>query len=187
MSLRLFVAIEPPLPVREALASLKAHPLWPRQARPVEVENVHLTLLFLGECSEDELPLYKELLDGARHRYASMLLEAISFGAFPNVKRARTLWGGVAGQLEPLLALQGSIEAALSDTPSEHRFVPHLTVGRLKQPEPVIKMANALRGESFGEWMANEVLLMNSDLTPDGPRYEVLHRVWLELSGGETV
>jgi 2'-5' RNA ligase len=179
MSLRLFVALEPPLPVREAVVQIASSPLWPRAARPVSVANIHLTLLFLGERPEAELETYKELLEAACRNHGPLQLTAQSFGGFPNVKRARTLWTGLSGDLEALLELQNSIEHALSEAPSEHRFVPHLTLGRLKEPEPVIKLANAFRETVFGQWTADEVLLFSSELTPKGAIYRVLHRVML--------
>lgn len=62
-SARLFVALWPGEPVREALARHQQRWRWPGGASPVRREKLHMTLHFLGQVPRERLPeLVRELV-----------------------------------------------------------------------------------------------------------------------------
>ena len=117
-SLRLFVAIELPGEVREALGRLQ-HELQRRgleKLRWVRPESIHLTLKFLGETPAEKVPAIEEALsrwanDGPVPR--EMSLGAL--GGFGGSRYPRVLWIGLEGDLQSLHALQTRIVTALSE------------------------------------------------------------------------
>jgi 2'-5' RNA ligase len=61
-TVRLFLALWPPPPVREALAQLQSQWHWPRDARQVTVPKLHMTLHFIGAVPVAHVPRLGELL-----------------------------------------------------------------------------------------------------------------------------
>src|SRR5205807_2390184 len=102
----------------------------------VEPENMHITLRFIGEVDDSTA----EEIDHALQRIAAegFSLELAGLGTFGQGFKARSLWTGVNPSAE-LSRLQGKIESALvrSGLPPETRkFTPHVTLARLKNPDP---------------------------------------------------
>ncbi|MBI1978398.1 MAG: RNA 2',3'-cyclic phosphodiesterase [Candidatus Omnitrophica bacterium] len=97
--------------------------------------NWHLTLHFLGEIPLEKLEKLKvHLRDGLKEmRPFTIMLDG--FGAFPDFKKARLLWVGVRGDLEPLDRLKKELDQILQKLNFEietRLFHPHITIGRLK-------------------------------------------------------
>jgi 2'-5' RNA ligase len=132
---RLFVALLPSEPVRAALVALAER--MPR-ARWTPSGEAHLTLRFLGDVVENELPRVTAAL--ARVRVAPFLLPTEGVGRFPPRGTPAVIWAGV-GKGHPFLhrlrqqvddsLLAGGV--ALKLTP----FVPHFTVARVREAPPV--------------------------------------------------
>ena len=181
--MRLFVAINLPGPFREELAALIARlkrditgPKW------VRAEGIHLTLRFLGEVGEAELPRLLAALstvaDGAGQ---SFTVHAGGLGLFPDQGRPRVLWIGLHEATGALVALQGRIESAvraegLPGIKNEDRsFRPHLTLARLDDAGASIPMkvfVGSHRAEHLGSFEVSTVTLFRSILGPGGARYD---------------
>jgi RNA 2',3'-cyclic 3'-phosphodiesterase len=190
--MRCFVALPVPEPVRrwaaEVIAALKA---GGPDVKWVEPGNLHLTLKFLGEASEDRVPDLVRALETACAGRAPLNLEITAPGAFPNARRPRVVWLGLAGDLTPLAELAAAVERALEPLgfPSEDRpFRAHLTLGRVRRPrkggrQPDTRsLARDLAGSDFAagpEFRAERVVLMQSTLTPGGAIYQPRHEVVL--------
>ena len=109
-------------------------------------------------------------------------------GCFPNSRRPRILWAGLAGELQPLEALQKGVQAgflALGFAGEDRPFQPHLTIGRVPELNAAgrSQLAEALAGgrdRDFGEWKAGRVDLMQSVLSPQGAAYSALKSIPLE-------
>src|ERR1700716_3027437 len=101
---RVFVAVETPDPVRDALTG----PLASLQQlgdviRINPVDRMHLTLHFLGLLSR---PIVEQLAPAlapvvARHRRFALTAQGV--GAFPAMARRRVLWAGITGADLPRL------------------------------------------------------------------------------------
>lgn len=187
MNLRLFVALEPPDLVRRCLAALQAELKRAAGRAADEVkwvapDNVHLTLQFLGAVPEERLAAVQEGVAQTAAEAAPLELTVTGAGAFPNARRARVLWAGLAGDLAPLSALAAALGrrlAPLGFPPEERPFSAHLTLGRARDARGLPVLAAALAhagGGTEARWRASEVVLFRSHLSPRGPRYEALSR-----------
>ena len=149
--------------------------------RLVRPEGVHLTLKFLGDIDADRVPAVAQAMSQVAARHALFALTLGAPGVFPNANRARVLWIGVDGDLEPLKLLQAGVEDALTaiDFPPEKRgFNPHLTIGRMRHRASRSdrnRAADALSSLRLPENQpiaVNAISLMKSALLPDGAIYE---------------
>jgi 2'-5' RNA ligase len=147
----------------------------------VEPENLHWTLQFLGDLTDVEMAevCLRTVRTAAKHE--GFTLEARGIGAFPSIKRPRTLWLGAGEGAANLCNLQADIEDALCSLGfrgENRKFVPHLTLGRAGRgsdggatlAERLAKLADY----DGGVMAVDSVIVYGSDLGPEGPTYHVL-------------
>jgi 2'-5' RNA ligase len=181
---RTFIAVELPDDVRGRLLSLQQTLARSGgDVKWVEEENLHVTLLFLGEVDERDLPAVCSAVSEACSAIEPFTLSIDGVGCFGNPRRPRTLWAGVGAGREQLIALHDAIEGPLLDLGcyrrEERKFEPHLTLGRVRGDSGAGRLAEALqRQEKFvaGEFEVDEAAVMSSDLRPEGPVYAVMSR-----------
>ena len=151
----------------------------PGPVRWVNPQSIHLTLKFLGEITPVQVEDVCKGVEKAVTAIPPFSLKSGSKGAFPSPKRPRVFWLGLAETGEPhLFDMQKNIEEemALCGFPKERRpFKPHLTVGRVKDSREIETISNIFMEYQFPEieFSADEVLVMKSELTPQGARYSV--------------
>lgn len=184
---RAFAAVAIPAALREALAALQAEcRRLGLPARWVRPEGIHLTLKFLGETPR--LAAAAESLAEAGAGVPGFRLRAEGLGVFPDPRRARVLWVGVADDSGRLATLVQRLEAAFAQRgfPHERRpFRAHLTIGRFAGSCPSETLAEALarhRGRALGEIPVEALVLFESELRPEGARYREIARVALAAS-----
>src|SRR2546428_7974729 len=136
-ALRLFVAIELPGEVREALSrlqhELQRHGL--EKLRWVRPEGIHLTLKFLGATPVEKVPAIENALavtlDGAEaHQLA--LGKLGTFGG----SRPRVLWVDLTGHVDAIRRLQERVESAMNGFGFEREargWSPHVTLARIRR------------------------------------------------------
>ena len=193
---RLFIAILLPQAIKGRLADAQ-HALLRRTpggvVRWAPLEQVHLTLRFLGDVPEESVREIIEAMHRATSSVAPFTLRASGLGCFPEARRPRVLWAGVAGDLAALRNLQ---ERLASETASwgqreERAFHAHLTLGRIKDGagREAGRLGAAVAeggGCDFGDWHVNAVTLLRSELSPDGARHSVLAESILPAVGSAT-
>ena len=144
---RLFVAIELPESVREALRNaidlLRGNGLT-AGLRWVRPEGIHLTLTFLGATAEPRVPEIAAALRAALAGAPAFNLQPDGLGTFPEIRPGRresgrrglrVLWVGIAGDTAALSALAARVEGALAPLgyPEEGRpYSAHLTLARVR-------------------------------------------------------
>lgn len=180
--MRIFVAINLPADMRRRLESA-AEPLR-EEAFPVRwvaPANVHLTLKFLGEVTEERASAVTAAIDDVVAGVAPFQLIAEGFGAFPSPERPQVVWIGIELSAE-LRSLQERVERALAELgfPRENRsFHPHLTIGRARKgaARSAFRGLGASMGklEYHDEFQVRSIDVMKSRLTPSGAIYSVLH------------
>ncbi|BCB96540.1 RNA 2',3'-cyclic phosphodiesterase [Dissulfurispira thermophila] len=177
MFIRCFIAIDMSENIKNAIADvIKKCGLTLKGVRWVLVENIHLTLKFLGDVEEDLIPEIEKELASICKRHNVFKINIRGAGAFPNFKYPNVLWIGI-DQSEELKGLYEDIEksmSALGFEREDRRFSPHLTIGRVKDRkgiESVIKELYTFKDTFFGSIEVNEVLLMRSVLKPTGAEY----------------
>ncbi|MCU0905059.1 MAG: RNA 2',3'-cyclic phosphodiesterase [Tabrizicola sp.] len=173
--IRAFLGIELPQPVRGACQVQQFLLPLPRKVEP---ENLHLTLVFLGECPEPALEAAHDGFEALRETRFILSLQGL--GLFGKDK-PHTAWAGLAPSA-PLAHLQAKVEtiARRAGCPIEARkFVPHVTLGRFPPPtfadtarlERAVAMGSGFRSEP---WEVTRLTLWRSHLTGKGPQYEAL-------------
>jgi 2'-5' RNA ligase len=184
---RLFVALEPPEPVRRRIAGAasalrRAAGAAASDVRWVSEENLHLTLQFLGAVPEERVAAVEKAVSDAASAARPLSLEVKGAGGFPNARRPRVVWLGLSGDVPALSALVTALGARLTPlgfAPEARPFSAHLTLGRARDPRgaPGLGGALAAAAQDGGvAWRAAELVLFESHLSPKGPRYEAVLR-----------
>lgn len=183
---RVFIAINLPEEIKEALVALQKK--WPGlPVRWTKKDNLHLTLLFLGNVSQEQL---KEVLDKTRQVASArepfeLVLTKICYGP-PQKMPPRLVW--VEGETSPaLVSLQEKVEQAIGGTAAfqykereKRAYHPHLTLGRIRQWE--FRRLEAEERPEIDEEVAlafpvNSLELMESQLKRKGAEYTILRSI----------
>jgi RNA 2',3'-cyclic 3'-phosphodiesterase len=139
--------------------------------RWVAPSNMHLTLKFFAETSEESLEKIGQIMLSVNNLFAPFSINILGLGTFLSSAHNRVLWLGIQGG-SSLNQLHEMLEHRLEQIgiPREDRpFAPHLTLGRHKQgifvPGSILR-----RYESFhcGTFLADRVILYQSRLDPAG-------------------
>jgi 2'-5' RNA ligase len=157
-------------------------------ARWARAESLHVTLKFIGEQPDAELPRLQDALATIQAKPVSLAVRG--YGFFPTARATRVFWLGIdAGEELPSLAGQvDATLAALGIPHEEHAFTPHLTLARSGSGAPRLrregkssprfkrlqKQLAAMATPDFGTMTAREFFLYRSELTPGGSRYSKL-------------
>ena len=173
--MRLFIAIELPAELKQALGKLRrALP----GARWVAAAQLHLTLAFLGEVEETSVgELTKEL---ARMHLPSFTLTLTGIDSFPDPQhpRPRVLWVGLAPQprlTKLVAAVQGALRAG-GLLVEERPFSAHITLARLSIPaaREVKAFLDQPLPLSLPLLAVHEFILFESRLTQQGVEHRPL-------------
>jgi 2'-5' RNA ligase len=183
MVIRAFVAVVLDEGVRSAVAAAieRFRPLGSAVAW-VPPRNLHVTLHFLGDQSEERLAEAEAALVDAAAGSAPLDVTFHGIGAFPGLERPRILWVGLAHGALEVRQLQARVTDALAGRgfgKEERAWHPHLTIGRVhderrwrRETGPPLRSALAQAATTtFGTQRVAEVALMRSELSPAGARY----------------
>lgn len=183
---RTFVAVDVSPEVRtrtaQAIARLQAAEAKVTWIAP---QRLHLTLNFLGDVNQLELPAVCQAVVTAVHDFPQFEYTVKGVGVFPSPDNPRTLWLGVEKGADELREVQAAIQQALSPLgfrPEARRYRPHLTIGRVRGKREGLDQLSVLLAE-LGDYQAgvvavDEITVYSSDFSPaterDGPMYEAL-------------
>ncbi len=176
--MRVFVAVE--VIDDHILQKIKSmQESFPFKAKPVRLDQIHFTLQFLGEISENKTEDVKKALGTVS--FSKFDLTIIGSGAFPNTRNPKVVWLGVDKDgKERMSRLANDVNEILGaiDLKNEKPFKPHLTVFRIKNrigdiTEELLKSKDA----KFGTQVVSQIVLKKSDLSPNGPEYTNLGTV----------
>jgi 2'-5' RNA ligase len=176
--MRLFLAVELEPRLRRALheATAPLRAIVPGAGWVAE-DRLHLTLKFLDDRPETFVAPMKAKMEEIAARHWPVPIRLGGVGAFPNLRRPRIIWIGIA-PAPKLELLQHDVEvgcAALGVEVEGKPFRPHLTIGRLRgteDREAVRELARAARLVRFrADALVSSIDLVHSTLTSDGPRY----------------
>jgi RNA 2',3'-cyclic 3'-phosphodiesterase len=186
--MRVFIAIELPDEVKDALAALQ------NELRKVQTEigwtkpeNLHLTLKFLGEVEADRLSDVNQACAAAVARVSPFSIGVQDTGVFPTLKQPRVLWVGLAEGLAELQTLHKKLDEnlhALGFAQETRAFKPHLTLGRVKSLKNVSEVTAKLLAYHLPElsFHAHELVVMQSQLHPAGSIYTPLAKCLLSAA-----
>lgn len=134
-SIRTFISV----PVGEPAYSVLARWIQRLSARISHVrwshlEQLHLTVKFLGDVDSRDLPRICEILRESCKSLEPFSVTVSGIGTFPKGKPPRVIWAGIEAGGEMLEALHNLLDESLREVgvPREsRRFSPHLTLGRI--------------------------------------------------------
>lgn len=166
--------------VQTDLRATGVHAGWP------SFKNFHLTLKFLGEISEQELPDIKSILSEAVRDKACFSITFNRLGVFPNSNRPKIIWIGPGKPNPKLIALQQDIDSSLNacfHLAKEKKFSPHITLSRVRHYAKPGLIKKAIRINAGAIKMSvNEVHLIKSKLLPSGAVHSSLFHANLNPS-----
>jgi RNA 2',3'-cyclic 3'-phosphodiesterase len=179
-SFRGFIAIKIPKDIESVLGlyqeALKREGLKCKWVHP---ENIHITLLFLGNIDLERALNLSEDLNMELSSRKPIEVSISSVGFFPNIKNPSVFWAGInkgAGELKDLKKSIEAISERHGFGPEDRDFKAHLTIARFKDRRHVDSKAlesicNRDKNRLFGQFEAKEVIFFKSILKPSGPEY----------------
>ncbi len=182
---RLFVAVPLPTAAHAAAAEVLEQLRglgWP--VRWVRPDGLHITLKFFGEVVPERFDVIEEMIGFAVRGMPPIHLTIAGAGAFPDLQRPRVLRLDLGGAFQELELLQDRLERgglSLGFAPEGRPFLPHITLGRVKEGQRLPPDAPAILTSIAGLPMfrADKVILFESLQGELGPRYDP--RLELEL------
>jgi len=169
--MRAFVAIE--VNNKDVLNSIhKIQAELNIKAKPVELYNMHFTVQFLGEVSEEMVGKISDALNSIE--FSAFSISFMGVGVFPKPSFPRVIWIGTNEGADELEKLAEMIRMKLSQLgfQPDKKFKPHVTIFRVKKKiENVSNELQKFSMHSFGKQVISEVKLKKSELTPNGPIY----------------
>jgi RNA 2',3'-cyclic 3'-phosphodiesterase len=187
MPIRTFICLELPAIERARLGEIASR-LRRHRARVswVPAENLHLTLAFLGDVDDEQIPAVVAATERAAGPAAPLQLRLGDAGAFPSLARPRVLWVGVDGDTDALASLHRAVSRELDAVglaSDAKPFRPHLTIGRVKDDrDPALGATTAeLAAASVASepFAVDDGVVMRSDLEARGARHTPLARLRL--------
>ncbi|MFD1570893.1 RNA 2',3'-cyclic phosphodiesterase [Halorubrum laminariae] len=188
--MRAFFAVDLPNALADPLAAIQADLDDAAGLRFTDTTQAHVTLKFLGEIGESgsesdgTRPALDDVIAAGERAVADadrdpFKCELTGFGVFPDLEYISVVWAGISDGTAALTALHEALEretTALGVDPAEHAFTPHVTLARMDDArgKDLVQRIVRERDPEFGRFGVDEVELVRSTLTPDGPEYETV-------------
>ena len=169
--MRTFVAIE--VSDKDVLNSIhKIRTELNIKAKPVKLSNMHFTVQFLGEVSEEMIGKISDALNSIE--FSAFSISFASIGVFPKPNFPRVIWIGTNDGVNELEELAEMIRSKLSDIgfSPDKKFKPHVTIFRVKNKiEDLPSKLEKFSSCSFGKQLVSEIKLKKSELSNQGSIY----------------
>jgi 2'-5' RNA ligase len=149
--------------------------------RLVSLQNIHLTVRFLGDIHPPMVDLIHEEMKQISLTHFTIELKGL--GVFPKPNYPRVVWAGIRKGTKELRDIFEQLEPRLRGLgfkPDTKGFSPHLTIARVRTGRNKVGLTERVReleDYEFGIVKAKCLRLKKSDLTPRGPIYTNLREV----------
>jgi len=150
----------------------------PIKAKFVEKENLHLTVTFLGNVSEEKVEYLKSQLDLSVKDVKKFNVKLEGLKIIPNENYIRVIGIQVASDEMPEL-----IRKVAKYIGGDYHEVTKLTLCRVKNvmnKRTIKEFIEKNRDVKMGEFEVKSVALVKSTLTRRGPIYETIHESFLK-------
>ena len=182
--MRAFLALTLPDEVTRSLAALQRElAAAGADVKWVEPPNLHVTLKFLDEITEEQRRAVEVLLAEVGRDETAFALGLDRAGAFPSLSSPRVVWVGLGEGKERAIRLAERLEhdcGGLGFRKEERSFAAHVTLGRVRSSRRLPLLSRALRECAWrppAPWTVTALTLYQSVLGSDGPRYTVLTEI----------
>lgn len=179
MEIRSFLAFELPPGMKQAISrtSGELRPLG-LDVRWVNVDNIHLTVVFMGNVRAEALDPIREGVGAVCEGFGPFRAALGRVGFFGTRKDPRVLWVGLSGDLDRMSGFRDALQEGLRPfgvLEEKRPFRPHLTLGRFKSGarwgtvmDGLLEKYERLEGP---ECLLDELILFRSELKPGGAVY----------------
>jgi 2'-5' RNA ligase len=147
----------------------------------IRPQQMHLTLAFLGDLRDREIPGLLQAVNAAVRPLAAFDILCRGLGVFPSLDNPRTIWLGVTMGAEEMRALHNALEkglASLGIRGEGRRYRPHLTLGRVRSlpngPADLAQLVNEFAEYEAGIMSVCDVTVFQSTRDEGMPVYEPL-------------
>lgn len=140
------------------------------KANFVPKKNLHITLMFLGDVTDEEFARIKISLSKLKLKSFKFNLNCL--GVFPNENLSRVLWAGIKPEKD-VINLQKKIDILLLDTlglARDHDFGAHITLARTKHSPEIVSIIKNIMLKPI-EQNVDSFVLFRSELHKDGAKY----------------
>ena len=182
MEIRSFLAFELPLEIKEVVAhAYQCMRKTSLDARWVKPENMHLTVVFMGNVPNERLESIAEAVGEVCREFGPFEIQIDGTGVFSSRRYPRVLWIGLAGDLERMSLFRDGLQMNLAPfgiNQEVRRYKPHLTIGRFRKgfragPQLDEILAN-YQDLSSDVSTVDELAMFRSDLKAGGAVYSKL-------------
>lgn len=152
----------------------------------VKPESIHITLKFFGETEEKKIPEISRVLKEVAMRHQPFSCELVNAGIFGSSYSPKVIWFGIENA-DPLKKLGMDVIQscdAIGWEPDRQNFVPHLTIGRIKDvPDKHLfqRMIDAHKTDWLQEFSVAGFNLYESILLREGPVYKAIESYKLSV------
>jgi len=180
--MRVFIAIELSPEIKDSLSTIQSHLKYSGvDVKWVTTDNIHLTLKFLGDITEETCEKIISVLNGIGKSTRPFEIGIKDIGVFPNINYPRVIWVGLGkGAAESKALAQdiadGILKLGFQKEPRP--FAPHLTIGRVRSPknkEALKEKVSTAQIPVTRPCLASSIALFQSTLSSKGPVYTKLH------------
>jgi 2'-5' RNA ligase len=175
--MRVFLAFEIPAPVKEYIQGItREMASRVTGVRWIKSDGQHITVRFFGEIEETMATSIQEKLSGLEGKFGPFETTIKVIDAFPNKRRARVILIALEKGVDMARTIFHDIEHALTTLGFEKEnrdFTPHITLGRKKEPTPLLE--RDIPGLEEMSFVIDGLVLFKSTLTPQGAIYT---KVW---------
>ena len=182
MAIRSFLAFELPVDIKriimavsEDVRELSLNVRW------VNVINIHLTIVFMGNVQEEQIKPIQDIINQVCQGYGPFSIGIKGLGLFGGRHNPRVLWIGLDGAIDRMGCFRDDLQKKLRRfgiKEEKRRFRPHLTLGRFRKGAKAGGRLNDLLSKyhdlTSPECMIEELVLFKSDLKPGGAVYSKL-------------
>ncbi len=155
--------------------------------RWVPTDNLHLTLKFLGEVGNTDIPRVCDTLHGIARELEPFELLFTGTDGFPDIDRPRVLVSKIDDTSGSLIRLVSRLESDLAELgfkPEPRDYRPHLTLGRTGKRSryagaEVVQRLQAQRDKPLGRMVADTIQVFASFMDKGGPTYQVMDTIEL--------
>jgi len=144
----------------------------------VEPNNIHFTMRFFGDIPVTSIDQIQDCLN--QIKITPFEINIVGVGAFPNRRKPRVIWIGVADNSHLIIELKSRIDELLREIGykiEKEKFTPHATIARVRSIKDINRLLenlDELANEPIGNMKVRSVSMKKSTLTPSGPIYETL-------------
>lgn len=168
---RLFIALWPDNKTRQHIHRLQQSLKYDAgltTASPVDENNFHITLHFLGSVIEQEIPALMQALESVSEYSFDIEFNRLGYFSRPNI-----LWLGCSSHPEALNALHKTTGHAVKKSVAgyqQKKFVPHVSLFRQAMALPKADNIELI------SWQADSFVLVESKTYAEGVQYRILQQ-----------